>query len=401
MSTLRPFRALRPDPKQAALVAAVPYDVVNRQEAKAMGDENPLSFLHVSRPEVDLPEAVSSSSEQAYALARTNFSKLIETCPFIEESEPSLYIYTLKMGEHEQTGVVGTFSLEEYSTGIIKKHERTRQDKEDDRTRHTLELGAQTGPVYLAYRDVPEITLEMDAHKKAAPLYRFQASDGVIHALWKVRDSSPLVSAFAADVSSLYIADGHHRAAAANRVRSQFLEAGQTGDHPWQYFLAVAFPASQLQIYPYHRILKDLGGLSYGEFVEKVSRTFEVTRSDASIPPPKEFGMYLDGRWFRLRPNANSFELDVDLLQELLLQPILGIEDQRTDPRIDFVGGIRGTAELQKRVDQGDAMVAFSLHPTDLSQVMAVSDRGDIMPPKSTWFEPKLRDGLFCHSFKM
>lgn len=396
MSTLRPFRALRPHPANAALVAAVPYDVVNRQEAKALAAGNPLSFLHVSRPEIDLPDSIPYNSEQAYELAGAQFRKLMEQCPFIQDEEPSLYLYGLRLGDHEQTGVVGTFSLEEYANGIIKRHERTRADKEDDRTRHTIQLGAQTGPVYLAYRDVVEINQEMLEVRKTQPLYQFQASDGVYHTLWRVTQTEKWVRFFDQSVPALYIADGHHRAAAASRVSVQSHSSHRA--HAYHYMLAVAFPASQLKIYPYHRVVKDLGAYSPSEFLEKLAAHFEVSTGDASIPASKEIGMYLDGRWYRLRPRPGvASELDVDLLQEFVLQPLLGIQDARTDRRIDFVGGIRGTAELERWVNQGDAKVAFSLHPTDLSQVMAVSDRGDIMPPKSTWFEPKLRDGLFCH----
>ncbi|MBI2711649.1 MAG: DUF1015 domain-containing protein [Bdellovibrio sp.] len=364
MSILRPFRALRPHPAQVSKVAAVPYDVVSRDEARTLAEGNPLSFLHVSRPEIDFKDS----------------------------------IYTLQMGEHVQSGIVGTFSLQEYEDGVIKKHEKTRQDKEDDRTRHTLELGAQTGPVYLVFRDHRPLLDAMSRVQQSTPLYSFTAEDGIKHSLWRVVETDDWVRMFQEFVPELYIADGHHRAAAASRVRKRLLESAGAPDAPWNYFLGVAFPGSQLKIFPYHRVVKDLGNLQATEFLFKVQQSFEIVPGDSSIPAFGEVGMFFENQWYRLKNRlTEKFDLDVDLLQNLILRPILGIHDPRVDSRLEFVGGIRGTQELERLVSMGKARVAFSLHPTDLAQVMSVSDRGEIMPPKSTWFEPKLRDGIFCH----
>ena len=402
MSLIRPFRAFRPHPSRVQEVAAVPYDVVNRNEAKVLARNNPWSFLHVSRPEIDLEDSVALDSDAAYEKAIRQFKWLVSECPFVQDRFPSLYVYTLKMGDHEQTGVVGTFSIQEYEQGIIKKHEKTRRDKEDDRSRHTLCLGAQTGPVYLAYRDVPEVLDWMsESKRKFDPLYHFTAEDGIQHSLWQGADTKELVRVFGEGVPSLYIADGHHRAAASFRVYQQMIQKARSGasiDAPWKYFLAVAFPSSQLRILPYHRVVKTLGSLTVDQFKEKVGNQFHLRPGSSKIPNRGELGMYLKGGWFTLIPKTKTqVDLDVDLLQNMILQPFLEIADPRTDPRLEFVGGIRGTQELERWVNSGEAQAAFSLHPTTIEQVMAVSDRGGIMPPKSTWFEPKLRDGLFCH----
>lgn len=407
MAIIRPFNALRPPAERAAEVAAVPYDVVNTEEARALAAGNPWSFLHVSRPEIDLPDGTPIYSDQVYAKAADNFDQLRKDCPLTLEETPSLYLYRLIMGEHEQIGIVGCCSVDQYDKDIIKKHERTRRDKEDDRTRHILVLRAQTGPVFLTYRAEAKIdALVAQALEGNPPLYDFVASDGIKHTLWRVPNYHPLVDAFA-EVPFLYIADGHHRAASASRARAELKEQsfGILGNEEYNVFQCVLFPDNQLQILPYNRIVRDLNGLSSADFLTQVQESFQV--SENGSPSPKQRGnwsMYLDGKWYGLtlkdeatRPEGVVESLDVSVLQDRLLDPILGIKDVRTDKRIDFVGGIRGTEELEKLVNDGKAAVAFSLYATTIEDLLKVSDAGEIMPPKSTWFEPKLRDGLLSH----
>jgi uncharacterized protein (DUF1015 family) len=315
------------------------------------------------------------------------------------------------MGNQQQVGIVGCFSIDEYDSNQIKKHEKTRREKEDDRTRHILELSAQTGPVFLTYRNVDEIDTQVaKIQKEESPQYQFTAVDGVVHTVWEIPNPETFVELFSERVNALYIADGHHRAASASRTRAEMAcqnknhqgHSSHGGNEEYNFFLAVAFPDNQLRILPYHRVVKDLNGMSESKYLERIMEVFQIMPGDSALPSRGEFGMYLQGRWYRLIPHSSSLQgqLDVTVLQELLLQPILGIGDPRVDKRIDFVGGIRGTAELERLVNQGVAAVAFSLHPTQLKDVMDVSDQGGIMPPKSTWFEPKLRDGLFCHLLK-
>jgi uncharacterized protein (DUF1015 family) len=407
VAIIRPFNALRPHAERAPQVAAVPYDVVNTEEARALASGNPWSFLHVSRPEIDLPPGTPIYSDEVYAKAVDSFQRLIRDCPLVVEETPSLYVYRLIMGNHEQIGVVACCSVDEYDRDIIRKHERTRRDKEDDRTRHIMVLRAQTGPVFLTYRDRPEIdSLVRDALVGNPPLYDFVANDDIRHTVWRVPNYDPLVKAFK-DVPYLYIADGHHRAASASRARAELKETAFAfiGNEEYNFFQCVLFPDRQLQILPYNRVVRDLNGLSPEEFLSRVRESFSIT-ADAS-PPPSERGhwsMYLNGRWYGLALrddatiNAGIVEsLDVSILQDRLLDSILGIKDVRTDKRIDFVGGIRGPEELEKLVNEGKAAVAFSLYPTTIDDLLKVSDAGEIMPPKSTWFEPKLRDGLLSH----
>lgn len=407
MAVIRPFNALRPQAERAPQVAAVPYDVVNTEEARALASGNPWSFLHVSRPEIDLPDGTAIYSDEVYAKASTNFEKLKKECPLEQEEKPSLYLYRLIMGNHEQIGIVACCSIDEYDASVIRKHERTRRDKEDDRTRHILVLRAQTGPVFLTYRAQPKIdALVVDALQETKPLYDFIANDDIRHTIWRVDDSDAFVEAFA-EVPYLYIADGHHRAASASRARAELKEHGFSfiGTEEYNFFLCVIFPDEQLQILPYNRIVRDLNSMSVDEFLARVREQFEVSENAASSPRERgSWSMYLDGRWFGLnlraaapRPEGVVESLDVSVLQSGLLDPILGIKDVRTDKRIDFVGGIRGTDELEKLVNDGKAAVAFSLYPTTIEDLLRVSDAGEIMPPKSTWFEPKLRDGLLIH----
>ena len=407
MAVIRPFRALRPQPERAQLVASVPYDVVNTEEARALATGNPLSFLHVSRPEIDLPPGTDIHSDAVYRMAVENFEKLIADCPLEKEAQPSLYLYRLIMGDHEQIGIVACCSIDEYDEGTIRKHERTRRDKEDDRTHHMLMLRAQTGPVFLTYRGRSEIDEQVSAAISAAPLFDLTAADGVRHTIWRVEDTEALVKSFES-VPLLYIADGHHRAASASRARAELKEQSfaHTGKEDYNYFLTVIFPDSQVRILAYNRTVQDLNGLSKEEFLEAIRGQFTVTEN--ARPEPSQRGnwsMYLDGKWYGLElspdatlPSGNVAMLDVSILQDRLLDPILGIKDIRTDKRVDFVGGLRGTKELQRLVDEGKAAVAFSLYPTTVEELLMVSDANEIMPPKSTWFEPKLRDGLLIHT---
>lgn len=407
MAIIRPFNALRPVAVRAPQVAAVPYDVVNTEEARALASGNPWSFLHVSRPEIDLPAGTPIYSDTVYAKAGDNFARLIRDCPLVVEETPSLYLYRLTMGDQEQIGVVACCSVDEYDRDVIRKHERTRPDKEDDRTRHIMVLRAQTGPVFLTYRDRPEIgSLVEDALRGNPPLYDFVANDDIHHTIWRVPNYDPLVEAFKG-VPNLYIADGHHRAASASRARAELKEQAFAfiGNEEYNFFQCVLFPDTQLRILPYNRIVRDLNGMSPEEFLTRVRETFSVTENAAPAPAERgHWSMYLDGRWLGLalkddaNPNAGVVKsLDVRILQDRLLDPILGIKDVRTDKRIDFVGGIRGTEELEKLVNEGKAAVAFSLYATTIDDLLKVSDAGEIMPPKSTWFEPKLRDGLLSH----
>jgi uncharacterized protein (DUF1015 family) len=408
MATLHPFRALRPHPEQAARVAAVPYDVVSTDEARTLADGNPVSFLHVSRAEIDLPPGTDPYADAVYERAAENFERLKRTALILEE-QPSLYFYRLRVGDHEQTGVAGCYSLDEYDRDIIKKHERTRRDKEDDRTRHMLALGAQTGPVFLTYRASPEVDQIETRVTAGAPLYDFKAPDDVAHTLWRLTgsDRDALAGAFSR-LPALYIADGHHRAASAARARADIRDRAITraslgDDADYTTFLAVAFPHDQTRVLAYNRAVKDLGGMTPEAFLQAVRDRFEV---EAGPPMPHrrgEIAMYMQGGWHTLRPRVQPDEsdavgsLDVTVLQEQLLAPVLKIADVRTDKRIDFIGGARGTAELERLVNSGTAAVAFSLFPVRVADLMSVSDAGDIMPPKSTWFEPKLRDGLLIH----
>jgi len=403
MALIAPFRALRPAPAAAARVAAVPYDVVNVQEAHALAEGNPLSFLHVSRAEIDLPAQTDPYSDAVYQRAVENFETLKRQAPLVVEGSPSLYVYRLKMGNHVQTGVAGTFSIDEYDRGIIKKHEHTRRDKEDDRTRHMIELRAQTGPVFLTYRTSAAVDQAVDETTPRQPLFDFTAPDGVQHTIWRAEqgEAADLVSAFGA-IPALYIADGHHRAASAARARHRLHATGESGGNP-DTVLAVAFPDTQMQVLPYNRVVKDLGSHSPSSLLAKIREQFEVKEGPATPARKGQLAMFLDGAWHTIhlgeapRELQAADRLDVSRLQEQVLTPFLGIGDVRTDKRIDFVGGARGTAALERMVKSGSYAVAFSMYPVSVEDLMQVCDAGGIMPPKSTWFEPKLRDGLLSH----
>jgi len=403
MALIAPFRALRPTPEAAPRVAAVPYDVVSTEEARQLADGNPLSFLHVSRAEIDLAPDVDPHADEVYATARRNFDRLIAEAPLVREERPSLYFYRLHMGGHVQTGLAAAYSVDEYDRDLIRKHEKTRADKENDRTRHILELRAQTGPVFLTYPASPEVDA-IAARVTAAPaLVDFTAVDGIRHQVWQVPegDTAPLVEAFGR-IPLLYIADGHHRAAAAARARREL--EGSGGAHEADRFLAVAFPHDQVQVLPYNRLVRDLQGRRPGEVLEALNRTHTVTPGPAVPERKGEVSMFLAGHWYTVRLNpapagaSPADALDVSLLQDQILGPVLGIGDPRVDARIDFVGGIRGTAALEEAVGSGRAAVAFSMVPVSVADLMAIADAGGIMPPKSTWFEPKLRDGLLIHT---
>ena len=404
MSQLSPFRALRPAPETAAQVAAEPYDVVSTEEARAIATENPLSFLRVTRSEIDLPPGTLPYDSRVYQQASRNFEELKRAAPMTLELAPALYFYRLRTDWHEQIGLAGCFSLEEYGHGFIKKHERTRKDKEDDRTRHITELRAQTGIAFLTYRSLPAVNAVAQRVSTTAPLYDFVAPDGVSHTIWRVAgaDLSTLVDAFRS-LPALYIADGHHRVASAARAREMLIGAG-AGKASVDEFVAVAFPDSQVCILPYNRVVKDLGSETSESFLVALESTGIAVHPGPSMPERRgEVSMYLAGEWYTLTlppPDPGAVRvhtLDVDLLQRRVLEPLLKIGDIRTDKRIDFVGGIRGPVALERLVDDGSAAVAFSMYPVTIADLMAIADTGEVMPPKSTWFEPKLRDGLLVN----
>jgi uncharacterized protein (DUF1015 family) len=404
MSVVRPFRALRPARESAAAVSSVPYDVVSTEEARQLASNNPLSFLHVTRSEIDLPDGTDPYSARVYAKAKENLAALRAQAPLVQDEQPSLYFYRLRMGAHEQTGLAACFSVDDYERDLIKRHERTRRDKEDDRTRHIIELRAQTGVVFLTYKATDAVDRVCRAVTADAPLYDFRAADGIHHTIWQIpaQESTVVADAFAS-LPALYIADGHHRAASAARARAEMRAKGESAEADW--FIAVAFPDNQMKILPYNRTIKDLAGRTPAQFLETLRGRMPV-REGAATPGGKgEVSMFLDGRWYvldltKLSPadDSRANSLDVALLQHHVLEPLLAIGDVRTDKRIDFVGGARGTAALEKAVNDGKAAVAFAMHPVTIDDLMSIADEGGIMPPKSTWFEPKLRDGLLTHT---
>ena len=411
MSTLiKPFRGLRPVPARCADVAAPPYDVLNTEEARSRAEGRPASFLHISKPEIDLPDGTDPHADQVYAKGAENLQTLITDGILIRDDVPCYYAYRLRMGEHLQTGLVGVCNIDDYNSNRIRKHEFTQPSKEDDRVRQITALNAQTGPVLLAYRRSNAVKSILDKVTSGIPLYDLVADDGIGHTVWSIdaqNDIDTLTKTFDA-MTALYIADGHHRSAAASRVAEarNAENPDQTGDESYNYFLCVAFPDDETQILDYNRVIKDLNGLQIDDFLQRIGDRFLVTPADHPARPaqPTQFGMYLDHRWYQLdiRPDLIPLDdpvasLDISLLQDHLLGPLLGITDQRTDKRIDFVGGIRGLEELERRVDSGEMQVAFALYPTSMEAFMAVADANQVMPTKSTWFEPKLADGLVSH----
>ncbi|MEY4941013.1 MAG: hypothetical protein RIQ93_2748 [Verrucomicrobiota bacterium] len=402
---IHPFQGLVPTPQSAPEVACVPYDVVNAAEAAALAAGKPQTLLRVDRAEIDLPAGTDPYSGAVYAKARENFLALQRTGALVRETTPCLYVYQQQMGSHRQRGLVAGCHVDDYDAGLIKKHEKTRKDKEDDRTRLIDTLSADTGPVFLTYRDAAAVTALVDAQTQQKPLHDFVAPDGVRHTVWRIVGGADWVAAFGG-IPSSYIADGHHRAASAARVARLRREQNSrhTGAEDYNWFLCVLFPASELKILPYNRIVADLNGHSPAEFLAKVKALFGLTENAPASPAGVgQVSMYFGGKWYGLRcpvdPAADPVgRLDVSVLQDKLLAPVLGIDDPRTSKKIDFVGGIRGTGELVTRVDAHGG-VAFSLYPVTLSQLMDIADAGQIMPPKSTWFEPKLRSGLFVHTF--
>ena len=409
MADIRPFPASRPPKPLAPRVASVPYDVVDTAEALKLAEGNPVSFLHVCRPEIDLPEGTGLYTDAVYAKGRENLDRLHADGALVADPTPRLLVYRQTWRGRSQDGLVAGCSVDDYDADVIKKHEKTRKDKEDDRVRHLLTQSAHAEPVFLTYRAVPAIDARVAAVTAAEPEFDFEAPDGVRHTLWLVpaRDESFFVEAFRA-IPVLYVADGHHRSASASRARAAL--AGKLGevpaDHPVRWFPATVFPDDQLRILPYNRLVKDLNGRTPEGFLAEVKRSFSVREGAGPEPGAKgDVRMYLGGRWYALSalaavdPKDPIGSLDVSVLQQRLLAPVLGIGDPRTDKRIDFVGGIRGTDELARRVDAGAFAVAFSMHSTTVGELMAIADAGETMPPKSTWFEPKLRSGLFVHRF--
>jgi uncharacterized protein (DUF1015 family) len=400
MAIVNPFKALRPQPQFAPKVASRPYDVLNSLEAKIEARGNPHSFLHITKSEIDLPDKTDIHSQEVYDRAKQNLNAFMQRGVLFREDKACFYIYQLIMNGRSQTGLVGVSAIDDYEKGVIKKHEFTRPEKEQDRINHIKTTRAQTGNVFLAYRNVPEIDEVIAGWKETHdPVYDFVADDGVSHALWVINSdqvNNTLKKLFKEKVPATYIADGHHRAASAAKVRLQMEE---------NYFLTTLFPANELKILDYNRVVKDLNGLEPAQLLEQLKKYFEVTPSDEPVAPSRlhEFGMYLKNKWYKLVSKPNTFEtnpigvLDVTILSNNVLDKMFGITDQRTDKRIDFIGGIRGLQELEKRVDSGEMAVAFSLYPVSIEQLFNIADSGNVMPPKSTWFEPKLRDGLLTH----
>jgi uncharacterized protein (DUF1015 family) len=402
MAVLKPFAALRPEPDLAAHICEPPYDVMSSEEARRMAAGNPLSFLHVSRPEIDLPPSTDIHAPEVYARGRENFEALIARGALRQDTRPCLYLYRQIMGRHRQVGLVTIVSCAEYLQGAIRKHELTRPDKEDDRVRHIEALNAQTGPVFLTYPAVPAVDAFVEGETARKPAVDFTANDGVRHTSWTIADPAAIrfIESEFARVPFLYIADGHHRSAAAARV---FQKRNGAGGSAW--FLSVLFPQTQLQILPYNRVLKDLNGLSPRQLLKRLDEVFLIHRDGTPNPPGRHhLGLYLEGRWHSLafRPaltaaNDPVERLDVTLLQKHVLEPIFGVTDPRRSERISFIGGIRGTDELERLVNRGEQACAFSLAPTGIEELMSIADADGVMPPKSTWFEPKLRDAMFCH----
>ena len=408
MALIKPFECVRPNEKDAARVAALPYDVYNRQEAVCEVKREPLSFLKIDRAETQFDDSTDTYAPEVYAKAKELFEEALADKTFITDTDKTYYIYALTMDKRTQTGIVACASIDDYLNNVIKKHENTRADKEVDRITHVDTLSAQTGPIFLAYRADSVINDAVKKTKENKALYDFISPDGIRHQVWKMTDITLVENVRKAfeGIDSVYIADGHHRAASAVKVglKRRRENPGYTGNEEFNYFLSVLFPDEELMILPYNRVVKDLNGYTQEEFLNKIKEKFDIAESDRQVSPDKKgtFGMYLGGKWYKLTAHKDIMSddpvdgLDVAVLQDNLLAPVLGIGDSKTDKRIDFVGGIRGLSELEKRCRE-DCVVAFSMYATSIAELFAVADAGKLMPPKSTWFEPKLRSGLFIH----
>ncbi len=414
MSIIKAFKGVRPKKELVEKIASPPYDVLSSKEARELAKDNPYSFLHVIKPEIDLEEGINLYDERVYKKAAENFNNFMEKGYLIQDNEPYFYIYKQIMGNHSQIGFVGVASVEDYEKGIIKKHELTREEKEIDRTRHILSLNAQAGPVFLVYRKNESESLNsiLESVEKESPEYDFTSSDGVRHIFWVIKDKALINSIESAfeKIPYLYIADGHHRSAAALRVRNIKMKENKnhTGKEPYNFFLTVIFPHDQMNIMAYNRVIKDLNGFTVEEILKRMEKVFEINETDRQAPVQKHnIVMYVEGKWYCLSVKKEAFNpedpiesLDVQILQKNVISPIFGINDIRKDKRIDFVGGIRGTEYLKKLVDSGEFKVAFSMYPTSIEELLKVADAKKIMPPKSTWFEPKLKSGVVVHLLK-
>lgn len=414
MAIIKPFRGLRPKPEFASQVASRPYDVLNSEEARAEAANNPYSFLRVCKPEIDLPETINHYSQEVYDQGKATLAQMIQDGILVQDATPCMYVYRQIMNGHSQVGLVANSSIDDYFNDIIKKHEYTRPEKENDRIQHMATLECHPEPVFLTYPDVPQLDQILKDAVQSSPVYDFTADDGIQHTFWVINDSSvisQIEKLFKENVPFTYIADGHHRSASSAKVGKQLREQNPefTGEEEYNFFLSVLFPANQLMIMDYNRLVKDLNGMAPMEFFRQISDHFDVQHMGIEPYKPAkihEFSMYYDGHWYKLTAHSDTYNendpievLDVTILSNYLLDPLLGIKDQRTDKRIDFVGGIRGLKELSKRVDSGEMKVAFALYPVSIQQLINIADSGNVMPPKSTWFEPKLRSGLVVHLF--
>ena len=411
MAIIKPFKAIRPIEELVDKIAALPYDVMNSDEAREMVKNNPYSFLHVDKAEVDLPEEIDVYDEKVYEKAKENLDSMIEKGYYVEDDKPNYYIYRQSMGNRSQTGLVACASIDDYTNNIIKKHELTREEKEIDRINHVYKCEAHTGPIFLTYREDKEISNIVNEWTKRESLYNFKADDGVSHTVWIIDDENTVnkLQELFKNVNYLYIADGHHRSASAVKVGhiKRAESSSYAGTEDFNFFLSISYPDSELEVLDYNRTVKDLNNLSKEEFLLKISEKFDITESEVQVKPKEKhtFGMYLENKWYLLKAKDGIFDkedpvdrLDVSILQNNLLRPILGIDDPRTSKRIKFIGGIRGLKELERRANT-DMKVSFSMYPTTTEDIMAIADSGKTMPPKSTWFEPKPRSGLFIHKF--
>lgn len=410
MPTIRPFRSVRPAEEKASSIAALPYDVYNRAEAKQAVIQNPLSFLKIDRAETQFPDDADMYSQQIYDRARDTLQEMLSDGSFIEDDKPYYYLYALTLDGRTQTGIVGCASIDDYLNGIIRRHENTKEEKELDRIRHVDTLSAQTGPIFLTYRPQPELKQITEAAKEAAPLYDFTAEDGIRHQVWKIEQDINTITELFAGIGHIYIADGHHRAASAVKagLKRRASYPDYTGNEEFNYFLSVLFPSDELKIYDYNRVVTGWNGYTLEKLLEAISTQFDIREMPRLRHPSQkgEVAMYICKKWYSLTAHDNLYtqdpvnDLDVSILQNVILGPVLGIQDPRTDPRIQFVGGIRGLDELVRLVDEGEEKVAFAMYPTSMDELLLVADSGRLMPPKSTWFEPKLRSGLFIHPFE-